>query len=85
MTPPPSTSPIVNVTSTAIANGRSVATELRDLKALHDAGVLTAFESQRAKLLPSLTGAAPWSNHISASFHPVHRLSRYFTPDRLGT
>lgn len=50
MTPPP-TPTIVNVTSTATANGRSVATELRDLKALHDAGVLTAFESQKAKLL----------------------------------
>jgi hypothetical protein len=53
MTPPPPIPTIVNVTSTATANGRSVATELRDLKALHDAGVLTAaeFESQKAKLL----------------------------------
>jgi TM2 domain-containing membrane protein YozV len=44
---------IVNVTSTATANGPSVASELRELKALRESGDLTEeeFQSQKALLL----------------------------------
>jgi TM2 domain-containing membrane protein YozV len=44
---------IVQVTNTATANGRSVASELKDLKALWESGDLTEaqFQAQKAKLL----------------------------------
>jgi TM2 domain-containing membrane protein YozV len=44
---------IVQVTSTATANGRSVASELRELKTLRESGDLTEdeFQTQKAKLL----------------------------------
>jgi TM2 domain-containing membrane protein YozV len=44
---------IVQVTNTATANGRSVASELKELKALRDSGDLTddEFQAQKTKLL----------------------------------